>query len=803
VAARSADAVLMAPLRTLLPDLATTTRRWRAVVVAAVGLMFAMLAANLAYTQLGLGGAALEKPLNAWGQNVVLICACAVVAVRVLTGGAPGSRALLAAITVWTLGNLWWGFVLYGMDEPPFPSPADAGWLAFYPCAYLCLGLRLRASSRDLPRSAWLDGLVGILSIGAVGVALVVAPILAGAGGTRAAVLTNAAYPLADLLLFAFTITVLVLHGWRAGRAWALLAAGFGLFAVADSVYLSRLAADSYSAGTVLDSLWVVALVIMALASWQPLERPRDVDPGHLGVLVPPLLFSTAALALLVYAGLGHVPGVAVALAGAAVLAAMVRTLFTVREIRGFHEARRQAATDELTGLPNRREFGRLLRSHLTRAHHRGEALALLIIDLDRFKELNDALGHHAGDAVLAQIGPRLRTILRGDDDVLARLGGDEFAVLLPGARSAEQIGRRIARALEDRFPVDGIDVQVAASVGIAVFPDDGEDADILLRRADVAMYQAKTSRSGHAFYAREQDRNTRARLELIGQLRDAVDSGQLVVHYQPIVDLGTGAVTEVEALVRWQHPERGLLAPGEFVPLAEQTGVMRKLTDHVLETALSQGARWRSEGLDIGVAVNVSASTLLEAGWTEAVTAALLRWSTPPARLRIEITEDALMVDPQRALAVVRALGDAGVGVSLDDFGTGYSSLGLLKQLAVDELKIDRSFVDTALNDPADAAIVQAVAGLGRRLEMRVVAEGIEDEATLRAVADWGATHAQGFFLSRPVPAADLTAALTPANTPSFGRPQTAPPRSSSGLHARRTIAARPEQPAPRATAV
>jgi predicted signal transduction protein with EAL and GGDEF domain len=285
------------------------------------------------------------------------------------------------------------------------------------------------------------------------------------------------------------------------------------------------------------------------------------------------------------------------------------------------------------------------------------------------------------------------------------------------------------------------------------VFPEHGHDASTLMRRADVAMYQAKTSRSGHAFYAQEQDRNTRERLELIGQLRDAVTLGQLVVYYQPIVDLASGIVTEAEALVRWQHPERGLLAPGEFVPLAEQTGVMRQLTDHVLETALAQGAHWRGEGRDIGVAVNVSASTLLEAGWADAVTAALERWATPPARLRIEITEDALLVDQERALAVVRCLGDAGVGVSLDDFGTGYSSLGLLKQLAFDELKIDRSFVDNALQDTADAAIVQAVAGLAGQLGLRAVAEGVEDEATLRAVAEWGASYAQGYFLSRPVP--------------------------------------------------
>ena len=773
----------MKSLRLLVPDVVTVSRRSRTVVAAACGLMFALLAANIAQTQFGLGGQAFEKPLNAWGQNAVLACACALVAVRVLTGGAPGSRALLAAITVWTVGNLWWGFVLYDMDAPPFPSPADAGWLAFYPCAYLCLGLRLRAATPDLPRSAWLDGLIGILSVGAIGVTFAVAPILASAEGSRAAVLTNAAYPLADLLLLALTIAVLVLHGWRAGRAWALLAAGFALFAIADSVYLVRLAADSYSAGTVLDSLWVVALVIMALASWQPLERARQVDPGHLGVLVPPFLFSVAALALLVVAGLEEVPAVAVALAGAAVLAAMARTVLTVREIRGFHEARRQAATDELTDLPNRREFGHQLRSHLERCQASGESFAVLILDLDRFKEVNDALGHHAGDVVLAQIGPRLRSVLRGDD-ILARLGGDEFAVLLPGVHAAEGIGLRIARALEERFTVDGIEVQVTASVGIAVFPEHGEDADTLVRHADVAMYQAKSTHSGHAFYAQQNDRNTRARLELIGQLRDAVELGQLVVHYQPIVELGTGTVTDVEALVRWQHPERGLLGPGEFIPLAAQTGVMRKLTDHVLATALTQTATWRHDGLDVGVAVNVSAETLLAPGWPDSVIALLERLSTPTGRLRLEVTEDALMLDPERALVVARQLGDAGVGVSLDDFGIGYSSLGLLKQIAVDELKIDRTFVDNALHDGGDAAIVQAVAGLGRRLGLRVVAEGVENEETLRAVAEWGATLAQGFYISRPLPPEELIAWLS-----SLHGPWTASPTASLRFHGRRAI--------------
>jgi EAL domain-containing protein (putative c-di-GMP-specific phosphodiesterase class I) len=289
-------------------------------------------------------------------------------------------------------------------------------------------------------------------------------------------------------------------------------------------------------------------------------------------------------------------------------------------------------------------------------------------------------------------------------------------------------------------------------------------------------MYQAKASQSGHAFYASERDRHTRERLQLIGELRDAIGTSELVLHYQPKLNLRTGAVEDVEALVRWQHPTRGLLPPGEFVPLAEQTGVMRSLTDHVLDAALAQCARWRAAGLDLGVAVNVSAATLVDAAWAAHVGERLRRRAVPASRLRIEITEDAIMVDQQRSLAVVRGLVAAGVRVSLDDFGTGYSSLGLLKQLPVDELKIDRGFVRDAGHDQADAAIVQSAIDLARRLGIRVVPEGVEDGDTLARLAEWGADTAQGFFISRPVPADVLEAWLATTDATSVRRPWTHP---------------------------
>jgi len=726
--------------------------------VAVILLMLGALALNLAHNGLGLGGERFEVLLNAWLQNVVLGAALLVAVLRVICTDSErgGWIALTVGIACWSLGNLYWNLVLYSVEEPPFPSPADAGWLLFYPFAYACIGLRVRSAARDLPRSLWLDGIVGLLSVGAVGTVLVVAPVLAGAQGSRVAVLTNAAYPLCDLLLFGLCVAVFALHGWRPGRAWIGLALGFGLFAAADSIYLMRLAAGTYAPGSVLDSAWVVGLVVMSLAAWQRPPRAREVELGGRASVVLPLAFALGALVVLIAGSQQHLPLIATVLAGAAMLSSMVRTALTFADIGRLAEVRRLAATDQLTGLPNRREFDRRLEQELARAHVCGERLALLLIDLDRFKELNDALGHHAGDLVLAQVGPRLRTVLRSED-VLARVGGDEFAILLPGAVGVEEVGRRLGEALDRRLSVDGIDTRIVASVGIAVYPEHGADAHTLLQHADVAMYQAKSTHTGFAFYERERDRNTRQRFETVGELRDAIDTSQLVLHYQPKLNLESGDINEVEALVRWQHPVRGLLPPAEFVGLAEQTGVMRGLTDHVLDAALAQAAKWSRSGLDLGVAVNVSASTLLDETWAAKVSERLCHHGVPSSRLRIEITEDALMLDPERSLVVLRSLADTGVGLSIDDFGTGYSSLGLLKQLPVDELKIDRSFISKLADDDDDAAIAQTAIDLGRRLRLTVVPEGVEDADTLARLATWGATSAQGFFISRPVPAAEL----------------------------------------------
>jgi diguanylate cyclase (GGDEF)-like protein len=415
----------------------------------------------------------------------------------------------------------------------------------------------------------------------------------------------------------------------------------------------------------------------------------------------------------------------------------------------------RQAVTDDLTGLGNRRQ----LLDELRAAIESGEReVALLLIDLDGFKELNDTLGHHAGDEVLRQIGPRLQEALE-QDDTLARLGGDEFAVVLdPGDEtSASAAGLRLRAALERSFAVGGIRVHIDASIGIALFPQHARDALGLLQRADVAMYEAKRTRTGHEVYLPARDTHSRRRLELLGELREGLAGGELILHYQPKADLATGEVHGVEALVRWAHPKRGLLMPSDFLPLADHSGLGRSLTAFVLDRALQEIGERRRDGFDLSVAVNLSPADLLDLGLPSDVARALAHHGFPASALRLEVSEDAVMADPERSLDVLRELRAIGVATALDDFGTGQVSLGHLKHLGVDEIKIDRSFVMRLGHDARDAAIVHTTVDLGRRLGMRVVAEGVETADAWDALALLNCDEAQGFFLGRPMTATAL----------------------------------------------
>ncbi|MFF8534647.1 putative bifunctional diguanylate cyclase/phosphodiesterase [Streptomyces sp. NPDC015532] len=433
---------------------------------------------------------------------------------------------------------------------------------------------------------------------------------------------------------------------------------------------------------------------------------------------------------------------------------------------------------DPLTGLPNRQWLLERTWTALDDAERIGARSALLLIDLDRFRSVNDTLGHLAGDRLLLQIAERLRLALpRGAE--AARLGGDEFAVLLPVAdstTSATRIARSLVATLGSPLDLDGLTLVLEASAGLAVFPDHALDAEGLLRRADIAMYQAKRDRTGVEVYESKRDSNTPDRLGLLGDLRRALDTGDVELHYQPKVRFD-GQVAGLEALVRWVHPERGKVPPDEFIAIAESSGLMPHLTEYVLETALGQVARWRAQGLYVPVAVNVSPRDVHTPGFAGAVAARLARHGVPAAALQLEITEHVLLEDPQRAADTLAALTGHGVKMSLDDFGTGYSSLVHLRRLPVSELKIDRSFVARLAVDTEDAEIVRCTVDLAHSLGLLVVAEGVEDDETWERLRDLGCDAVQGWLVAAAMPPEEATAWLLARGSRGWQRPRAALP--------------------------
>jgi diguanylate cyclase (GGDEF)-like protein len=429
-------------------------------------------------------------------------------------------------------------------------------------------------------------------------------------------------------------------------------------------------------------------------------------------------------------------------------------------------ENRHQALHDALTGLPNRTLFRDRAAHALVAARREDRSVGVLIMDVDDFKDVNDTLGHHTGDMLLEQIGRRLVGRLRASDTV-ARLGGDEFAVLLPGLSGPDEARARaleLRAALDEPFALGELrQVHAEASVGVAVYPEHGDDADALIQHADVAMYEAKRARTGAEVYDAGRDRYSPDRLALVGELRRAIARDELVLHYQPKIDLSgpDRTVTGAEALVRWQHPTRGLLPPAEFIPQAEHTGLMRPLTIWVLESALRQSKAWRARGLDLDISVNLSAASLADTALPDDVAALLARFDVPAERLTLEITESMAMSDPMRAGMLLGRLHDLGVGLAIDDFGTGHSSLSYLSRLPVRELKIDRSFVLNIEDGDTDAVIVRSTIDLGHNLGLRVVAEGAENDTVLQWLSARGCDAVQGYAISRPLPAAGFAAWL------------------------------------------
>ncbi len=430
---------------------------------------------------------------------------------------------------------------------------------------------------------------------------------------------------------------------------------------------------------------------------------------------------------------------------------------------RGGREAiakEHQALHDALTGLPNRELFRDRIDQSLRAGRRNGDTSVVMLMDLDHFKEINDTLGHHMGDLLLQEVARRLQRALR-DSDTVARLGGDEFGVLLPhvdGQADATSVAQNLLVHLREPFVLEGMRLEIDASIGIALHPVHGEDNETLQQRADIAMYSAKNSGRGHAIFEPELDRHSPRRLALAGGMRTAINEGQIQLYYQPKADLRTGRIMGAEALARWDHPEFGIVGPSEFVPIAEQTGLITPLTSFVLDAALRQVREWKDAGLELSVAVNLSARSFLDTQLAVEIPRLLSRWGVDAELLELEITESMLMTDPARAEATLTRLSQIGLTLSVDDFGTGYSSLANLKRLPVDVIKIDKSFVMEMAVDASDAAIVRSTIDLAHNLGLKVVAEGVESEDAWRHLEALGCDYAQGYYLSRPLPAEAAT---------------------------------------------
>jgi diguanylate cyclase (GGDEF)-like protein len=660
--------------------------------------------------------------------------------------------ALSLALTAFALGDLVYVVdVARGLPDL-FPSAGDVGFLAFYPLALTALALAVRRELREAGGTVWLDSLLGGLGAAAV-LAVVLERVVAQVTGHPIAGGLALVYPIFDLILVAAVVGIIAVQGRQVRPYWLWMLAGLLTFATVDIATSLSLARDSYALGGWPDVLWPTAMLLVSLwARARPTSDPQVRQPV---ALLMPGIASTASLAVLVLSSQIRVSTLAVGLAALTVVATAGRTQLAFRQLRRLADLRRQATTDELTALPNRRAFYAHAEAQLAGPE---PDLALLLLDLDRFKEVNDSLGHPVGDELLVQIGLRLAEQLR-EGDVLARLGGDEFAVLLShtGRAEAIELALKLRAAVAIPYTLEGIALRTDVSIGLAFAPDHGTELSVLLRRADIAMYQAKRAREGQRVYDDTDDTAGAGRLRAQQELHIALAEGQLTLHYQPKLKLSTHEVRDVEALVRWNHPTRGLLTPGSFLSLVEDAGLMRPMTQFVLAEALDQAAIWRQNGRAIKVAVNLSASSLVDTDLPAEIAELLKARGLPAGALQLEITEEFLMSDRDRTRAVLTQLRDQGIQISVDDFGTGYSSLAYLRELPIDELKLDRSFVFPMAADPRAAALVRSTILLAHSVGLRMVAEGVENQTTLTELAVHGCDQAQGYHIARALPAAEL----------------------------------------------
>jgi diguanylate cyclase (GGDEF)-like protein len=670
-------------------------------------------------------------------------------------------------LAAWSLGDIALTIESLGGVTPPTPAAADGFYLLFFPLCYVALVLFVRGEARRLSSPSWLDGAVAGLGAGAVCAAFAFATLEHSTHHTGLGLAVNLAYPVLDVLLLLVVVGGTAVMSGRRKAPWLLISAGILANVLGDTFNLFASTIGDSQLGTAVDAVaWPTSILLLSLAMWIPAGIPDPLAERRLPGFLLPGLAAAAGLGVLFTRTLEPVNHVATAMATATLLLVVTRTSLSVRQLRAQSRERHHlSVTDPLTGLANRRRLFEALDACLAVDADDRPSVAFLFIDLDGFKQVNDAFGHPVGDEVLRRVGARFSRTLR-ETDLLARIGGDEFAVMLTGESAepgrAVHTAERLNACLDKVFKIDAVSAQLRASIGVALAPGDATGSAGLMRCSDVAMYRAKLTGSRVAAYERRVDGDG-DRLRLADQLRAAIEHGALELHYQPQLDLRRGEVSTIEALVRWRHPELGLIPPLTFLPLAEEAGLMRKVTRWVLGEALAQCAGWRTPDWDLRVSVNVSAGDLLEPGFPALIMELLRSRGLPPSSLMLEITETSIIEEFERARDVVLCLREMGVQVSIDDFGAGFTSLAYLNSLAVAELKLDRRFIAPLAGGrrSRDSDLVHATIDLGHALGLRVVAEGIEDRAALELLADLGCDIAQGYWVGRPVPAPELAREL------------------------------------------
>ncbi|MDT0166339.1 bifunctional diguanylate cyclase/phosphodiesterase [Actinotalea sp. AC32] len=691
----------------------------------------------------------------------VFVAAVVLAAVRCVAGPRRVDDVLLTLALLGYAGSWAYRVLVYGTGlDTSYPNPMDAMWLTFPLLAAPAIALHGRVRGDRSRPAMWVDVLIG-----AAGTAAAVSTFFMVSGtrsGTSAlAVLNEAAYVVGDTALVAVCLQAAFARRFRVAPSLWLRMAGAVTLVAGDALYVAAAAGGRADELGWSGATWPVGVVLLALSVGRATDDLPQRTVRREVLLVPVVGSVTSVLVLLQTARDDRVIRL---LAAAAILLAVGRMALAFREVDALAGSRELARTDELTGLANRRAFY----DEATRVLATGRPATVLLLDLDGFKEVNDSLGHGAGDALLALVARRLAAEARRggggrEPDVVARLGGDEFAALLPGAtpETGARAVERMVGALTASYEIDGVRVRVSAAAGVVHAPEHGTTTEELVRCADVAMYASKAARSGVVVYDASLDTRSRSGLQRVERLRTALRDGGVVVHFQPKVDLRTGAVTGVEALARLQDPDEGLLYPGQFLGLLAQAGELPRLTELVLDAALAQARRWRDDGRPLPVAVNVPADAVVDEGLPERLDAILDRHGLDGSSLVVEVTEELLLHDHVTGRAVLGELRSRGIRVSIDDYGTGYSSLAYLRDLPLDELKLDRSFAEALAGDPRAERIVESTAALAHSLGLRIVAEGIETESERELVARCGCDEAQGYLFARPAPAEQLAELL------------------------------------------